>query len=78
MGTKTSARANEELEKFFQATDAPEDKKLEFLGWRGPAQAIKTIKRFRVRIEIKHKQSSENSPLRLSGERGRKKTNLRI
>jgi inorganic pyrophosphatase len=39
------ARAIEELEKFFEATDALEDKKLEFLGWRGPARAIKTIKR---------------------------------
>src|SRR4030081_640296 len=39
------ARAIEELEKFFEATDALEDKKLEFLGWRGPAHAIKTIKR---------------------------------
>jgi inorganic pyrophosphatase len=39
------ARAIEELEKFFEATDALEDKKLEFLGWRGPAQAIKAIKR---------------------------------
>jgi len=38
-------RAVEELEKFFEATDALEDKKLEFLGWRGPAQAIKAIKR---------------------------------
>jgi inorganic pyrophosphatase len=40
------ARAVEELEKFFEATDALEDKKLEFLGWRGPARAVKTIKRF--------------------------------
>src|SRR6202171_3882074 len=39
------ARAVAELEKFFEATDALEDKKLEFLGWRGPAHAIKTIKR---------------------------------
>ncbi len=39
------ARAVDELEKFFQATDALEDKKLEFLGWRGPAHAIKSIKR---------------------------------
>jgi inorganic pyrophosphatase len=34
-----------ELEKFFEATDALEDKKLEFLGWRGPTHAIKTVKR---------------------------------
>jgi inorganic pyrophosphatase len=40
------ARAVGELEKFFEATDALEDKKLEFLGWRGPARAIKTIERF--------------------------------
>ena len=39
------ARAVDELEKFFQATDALEDKRLEFLGWRGPAHAIKSIKR---------------------------------
>jgi inorganic pyrophosphatase len=38
-------RAVDELEKFFEATDALEDKKLEFLGWRGPAHAMKTIKR---------------------------------
>jgi len=41
---KLPARAVEELEKFFQETDALEDKKLEFLGWRGPTRAIKTIK----------------------------------
>ena len=39
------ARAIEELEKFFEATDALEAKKLQFQGWRGPAQAIKTIKK---------------------------------
>ena len=39
------ARAIDELEKFFEATDALESKKLEFLGWRGPAKAIKTIKK---------------------------------
>jgi inorganic pyrophosphatase len=39
------ARSIEELEKFFEATNALEDKKLEFLGWRGPSLAIKTIKR---------------------------------
>jgi inorganic pyrophosphatase len=38
-------RAIEELEKFFEATDALEAKKLEFLGWRGPAKAVKTIKK---------------------------------
>jgi inorganic pyrophosphatase len=39
------ARAVDELEKFFEATDALEDKKLKFLGWHGPTRAIKTIKR---------------------------------
>ena len=39
------ARAIEELEKFFEATDALENKKLKFLGWRGPTRAVKTIKR---------------------------------
>jgi inorganic pyrophosphatase len=39
------SRAREELEQFFRATNALEDKELEFLGWRGPAHAIKTIKR---------------------------------
>jgi inorganic pyrophosphatase len=39
------ARAHEELEKFFLATNALEDKQLKFLGWRGPNQAVKTIKR---------------------------------
>lgn len=38
-------RAIEELEKFFEATNALESKTLEFLGWRGPAKAIKTIKK---------------------------------
>jgi inorganic pyrophosphatase len=38
------SRAREELEQFFLATDALEDKKLEFLAWRGPARAVKTIK----------------------------------
>lgn len=39
------SRAREELEEFFRATNALEDKELEFLGWRGPNHAIKTIKR---------------------------------
>jgi inorganic pyrophosphatase len=33
----------DELQKFFQATDALDDKKLEFLGWRGPRTAIRLI-----------------------------------
>src|SRR6202051_531046 len=39
------SRAREELEQFFLATNALEDKKLEFLGWRGPVHAVKKIKR---------------------------------
>ena len=39
------SRARKELEQFFLATNALEDKKLEFLGWRGPAPAVKKIKR---------------------------------
>jgi inorganic pyrophosphatase len=39
------SRAQDELEKFFRATNALEDKKIDFLGWRGPGHAIKTIKR---------------------------------
>jgi inorganic pyrophosphatase len=42
------ARAIEELEKFFEATDALETKKLSFEGWRGPAKAIKTIKKLSI------------------------------
>ncbi len=38
-------RAIEELEKFFQATDALESKKISFDGWRGPQRAIKAIKK---------------------------------
>ena len=34
-----------ELQKFFEATDALEDKELKFLGWGGPASAIKLIKK---------------------------------
>jgi inorganic pyrophosphatase len=39
------SRAVEELEQFFRATNALEDKELEFLGWRGPGHAIKIIKK---------------------------------
>ena len=38
-------RAIEELEKFFEATDALEAKTLEFKGWQGPAKATKIIKK---------------------------------
>jgi inorganic pyrophosphatase len=41
-------RAIEELEKFFEATNALEDKKLEFLGWRGPKRALKIIEQLLV------------------------------
>jgi inorganic pyrophosphatase len=43
------SRAREELEQFFRATNALEDKEIEFLGWRGPAHTIKTIKRLSLR-----------------------------
>jgi hypothetical protein len=39
------ARAIKELKEFFLATNALEAKTLKFLGWRGPAKAIKTIKK---------------------------------
>src|SRR3982074_1916155 len=39
------ARARQELEQFFRATNALEDKHIKFLGWLGPARAVKTIKR---------------------------------
>jgi inorganic pyrophosphatase len=38
-------RAVKELEQFFEATDALEEKNLEFLGWHGPSDAIKAIKK---------------------------------
>lgn len=38
------ARAHEELELFFRATDALEPKQIDFLGWRGPGHAVKRIK----------------------------------
>jgi inorganic pyrophosphatase len=39
------SRARDELEHFFRATNALENKDLKFLGWRGPARAVKAIKR---------------------------------
>ena len=39
------SRAREELEEFFRATNAIENKDLKFLGWRGPKHAAKTIRR---------------------------------
>jgi inorganic pyrophosphatase len=38
------ARAIQELERFFEATDALENKELRFLGWHGPGRAVKSIK----------------------------------
>lgn len=38
-------RARKELEQFFRATDALQNKDLNFLGWRGADHAIKTINR---------------------------------
>ena len=34
----------DELEKFFVATDELEDKKLKIIGWKGPKIAFKAIK----------------------------------
>jgi inorganic pyrophosphatase len=34
----------EELQKFFIATDELEDKKLQIIGWKGPKVALKAIK----------------------------------
>lgn len=31
---------------FFEATDALEEKKLEFLGWHGPSKAVKAIRKY--------------------------------
>jgi inorganic pyrophosphatase len=38
-------RAIEELEQFFRATNALQNKELGFLGWRGPGRAVKMIKK---------------------------------
>ena len=38
-------RAVKELEQFFEATDALEDKTLKFLGWKGPSKAIEAIRK---------------------------------
>jgi len=42
------SRAVQELEKFFEATDALESKKLKFEGWHGPARATRTIRKVAV------------------------------
>ena len=38
-------RMKDELQKFFEATDALDDKRLDFWGWRGPKAALKLIKK---------------------------------
>ncbi len=43
----------EELEKFFVATDELEAKTLKFLGWQGPAQAKKLVRRLRKDFQEK-------------------------
>jgi inorganic pyrophosphatase len=43
-----SKRMTTELQKFFEATDALDDKTLKFLGWRGPKAAIKLINKHAV------------------------------
>jgi inorganic pyrophosphatase len=40
-----SERKKAELQKFFEATDALDDKELEFIGWRGPRAALRLIKK---------------------------------
>jgi inorganic pyrophosphatase len=39
-----SGPIQQELEKFFKATDELEDKQLNILGWKGPKAALKAIK----------------------------------
>jgi inorganic pyrophosphatase len=41
-------RAVDELEKFFEATNALESKELKFEGWRGPSRAVKTIRKVAI------------------------------
>lgn len=38
-----SKQVREEIEKFFIATDELEDKKLKFLGWKGPKTGEKLV-----------------------------------
>jgi inorganic pyrophosphatase len=44
----------QELEKFFVATDELEAKTLKFLGWQGPAQAKKLVRRCEKVFKKKH------------------------
>ena len=46
------SRAIQKSEKFFEATNALEAKTLKFLGWHGPAKAIKTIKKSSLCEEV--------------------------
>jgi len=39
-------RATKELERFFEATDALEEKTLEVLGWHGPKRAVEIIEKY--------------------------------
>src|SRR2546423_13304299 len=39
-----SEPVQQELEKFFKATDELEDKKLNIIGWKGPKAAVQAIK----------------------------------
>jgi hypothetical protein len=41
--SRSLATIQEELEKFFKATDELEDKKLNIIGWKGPKAAVKAI-----------------------------------
>ena len=43
MSWTSRSRFQQELEKFFIATDELEDKKLEIIGWKGPKIAMKAI-----------------------------------
>jgi inorganic pyrophosphatase len=43
--TQLSQEAREGLERFFDASNALESKRLEFIGWHGSAQAIATIRK---------------------------------
>ena len=44
MPFEAQAPIQQELEKFFIATDELEEKKLEIVGWKGPKIAMKAIK----------------------------------
>lgn len=50
---QVSPEVREELEKFFAATQALNDKELRFLGWKPASEAIKTISRSEKRYRAK-------------------------